>query len=132
MQASATFLSFAFLAVSVALAGCAIVGDGPWEVVEGRNFSTDAADGIIEGRTTEREVIQNLGSPLESFTKDNSRKNLRYYVKERRTSTAVSPLKDQTTYAFFEKELLIELRNGVVSSKTFRTKDWLEKPQTAK
>lgn len=114
------------------LARCAYVGDGPLEVIEGRYFDVDMVTEIVEGHTTEKEVTQRFGTPVETSQATNNRKTLRYYVKGRSTSIAKSPVKEKITHFYFERELMIGIENGVVISKVFRTDSWVEEPKGRK
>jgi len=114
--------AFAWLPILVAMAclACTAYRDGAYKVIAGEYFDTRLVSQIEDGVTTQEQVIEWFGDPLETNS-DSAAEVWRYYVIRERENVENPLLGGKTIHVqTVDQELVIQLSGGVVTSHEFR------------
>jgi len=94
--------------------------DYPFVQIEGRHFSIDALDSIVDGVTSEEEVLSAFGVPFEQQDSPSSR-TLRYYSVRRRENVEKGLLTTRRYFQTVTQELRFIVVSGVVVQHRYET-----------
>lgn len=93
--------------------------DGAFHQIDGRFFDYRNIDEIVDGETTEQEIIQWFGPPVSISDTDAGSKVLRYYSVRSRRSVAKRFFFTKVYIQNVEQELVVKISSGVVVSHNY-------------
>jgi hypothetical protein len=109
---------------------CTSYRDGPFVPVKGRFFDYRLVAEIQDHQTTEEQLVEWLGLPLEAEAAPDGTKTLRYFVVRERESVERSLSSKRTYVLTVTHELVVAVSAGVITSHHYSTEseDSVEPP----
>lgn len=115
-------LFIAVIALVLLATGCASFHDGPFEVVDGRFFDYRHVSRIQDHRTSESELLEWLGPPLELTTAADGTKVYRYFVVRERKNIESRGFGRRVHVQTVENELVARISGGLVVAHDYKSR----------
>ena len=89
--------------------------DGPFRQIAGRLFDHQKVTQIVDGATSEKQVIEWFGEPLDIRQQEGQRCEFVYYSRRRRENTATFLFIKRRSSQVWEEQLTVTLQQSIVT-----------------
>jgi hypothetical protein len=96
--------------------------DGPFRQIAGKPFEQSKVAQIVDGTTSEKQLIEWFGEPVDTRQLDGQTREFVYYSRRRRENTATFLFIKRRSSQVWEQHLTVTLRQSIVTKHEYSSR----------